>query len=355
MLKSKLALSKKKITILTATALCVVLIASSALYLFPSQVAQAAIINPHSGLVGWWSFDEGTGTLAGDSSGNGNTGTIYGATSGPGVYGQALNFDGATTYVEIPSSTILAPRSITIEAWVKIANPLSNAYEGFVCFNSRTNGLQVVKEWSTGRILLEGWVGSAYYGLESNYVLQSNVWTHIAVTAATNGTWKIYVNGQLNVQSTGNALAQVVMPLWIGRAARGTGNPYLNGAVDEARIYNRDLSASEIQQDFQNGPDFSSNLVAKVPIGTTQVMTTLSWQGTSSINVTIVSPSQTYTESTVPVYQKTTYSTSGGTTSMLNIKRLSVSVNALPSDQNWNVTLMFDNPVPYQITVEVQK
>ena len=90
-------------------------------------------------------------------------------------------------------------------------------------------------------------------------------------------------------------------------------------------------------------------------MGTTQVITTLSWQGTASINATIVSPSQTYTESTMPVYQKTTYSTSDGTSNMLNIKRISVSVNALPSDQNWNINLTFDNPVPYQITVEVQK
>ena len=90
-------------------------------------------------------------------------------------------------------------------------------------------------------------------------------------------------------------------------------------------------------------------------MGTTQVITTLSWQGTASINATIISPSQTYTESTQPVYQKTTYSTSDGTSNMLNIKRLSVSIDALPSDQNWNITLTFDNPVPYQITVEVQK
>lgn len=348
----KLNWTRRKTT--AAVLLCAILVSTVAFWQM-NQNAQAAVLNPHPGLVGWWRFDEGTGNITSDSSGNGNTGTIYGATWGTGVYGQALSFDGATNYVEIPSSSILAPSSMTIEFWVKIANPSSNAYEGFVCRNSRINGLQVIKEWNTGKVLFEGWVGSTHYSLDSNYVLQSNAWTHIAVTAATNGTWKIYVNGQLNVQSTGNVLPQVAMPLWIGRAAQGTTNPYLNGNVDEARIYNRDLSAAEIQQDFQNGPDFSSNLLAKVPMGTTQVITTLSWQGTASINVTIVSPSQTYTESTVPVYQKTTYSTSGGISSMLNIKRLSISVNALPSDQNWNITLTYDTVSAYQMSVEVQK
>ena len=344
----------KKRSIITI-AICAILTVSLIALWQTNNQAQAAIIDPHPGLVGWWRFDEGTGTTASDSSGNGNTGTIYNPSWETGVYDQALSFDGATNYVEVPSSSVLAPSSMTIEFWVKIADPSSNAYEGFVCRNSRTNGLQVIKGWSSGRVLFEGWVGSTHYGLTSNYVLQSNVWTHIAVTAATNGTWKIYINGQLDVQSTGNVLPQVAMPLWIGRAAQGTTKPYLNGNIDETRLYNRDLSAAEIQQNSQNGPDFSSNLQAKVPMGTTQVVTTISWQGTASINATIVSPTQTYTESTQPVYQKTTYSTTDGISNMLNIKRISVPVPALTSDQNWNIALTLDNPVPYQITVEVQK
>jgi hypothetical protein len=42
-----------------------------------SRVTEAAVIEPHPGLVGWWRFDEGTGSVAGDSSGNGNNGTVY--------------------------------------------------------------------------------------------------------------------------------------------------------------------------------------------------------------------------------------------------------------------------------------
>jgi len=55
------------------------------------------------------------------------------------------------------------------------------------------------------------------------------------------------------------------------------------------------------------------------------------------------------------VYQKTVYSTSGGTSSMLNIKRLSVSVSALSSDENWYVMLKFDDVEDYRISVEAQK
>ena len=105
---------------------------------------------------------------------------------------------------------------------------------------------------------------------------------------------------------------------------------------------------------FNKSPDFSPYLSANVPQGTTQVITTLSWQGTGNINVTITTPSQTYTESMMSEYQKTTYSTTGGgPMSMLNIKRLSISVTALPSAQSWNITLTYDNTVSaYQISVE---
>jgi hypothetical protein len=89
--------------------------------------------------------------------------------------------------------------------------------------------------------------------------------------------------------------------------------------------------------------------------GTTQVITTLSWQGTGSINVTVISPSRNYTEDMMPEYQKTVYSMSGGTSSMLNIKRLSVSVNAPSPDQDWYVMLTYGAVDAYQITVEVQK
>ena len=133
------------------------------------------------------------------------------------------------------------------------------------------------------------------------------------------------------------------------------GGNYFNGVIDEVRIYGRVLSTSEIQVDFNAGPDSSANVLAKFPQGTTQVITTLSWQGTGNIDATIVSPSQEYIENMLPVYQKLSYSTTNGITNMLNIKRLSIAVTALPSDQNWNITLILDKVDNYQITVEVQK
>jgi hypothetical protein len=115
------------------------------------------------------------------------------------------------------------------------------------------------------------------------------------------------------------------------------------------------LAAVEMQERLQKRLALSSKLLAKVPKGTTRVITTLSWQGVRSMNVTIVSPSKNYAEDIVPVYQKTVYSTSDGTSSMLNTKHLSISVSALSSDENWYVILEFDDVEDYKITVEIQR
>lgn len=85
-------------------------------------------------------------------------------------------------------------------------------------------------------------------------------------------------------------------------------------------------------KNFKNKPDFSSRLLAKVPRGTTQFIVTLSWQGIGSINSTIESPSEIYTEDTLYVYSKTTYSSSGS--DMVNIKRCVLSVTSVISDEN---------------------
>ena len=53
------------------------------------------------GLVAEWHFDEGSGSVLVDSSGNGNDGVIYGATWVDGKYGTALSFDGVDDNLEV--------------------------------------------------------------------------------------------------------------------------------------------------------------------------------------------------------------------------------------------------------------
>jgi hypothetical protein len=349
-----LSSNRKKATI--AIALIAIIAASTSIYLQNNPTTQAALINPHPGLAGWWSFDEGIGTVASDSSGNGNTGTIYGATWGTGVYGQALSFGGTSDYVQVPDSTSLRDagnNNRTIEFWAKFSTLSSTSnilMIGLFETNAAGNHLFLygngVNFWTSFRTA----TNYQDYAANINFAEVLNGWHHFAMVYDGSHVY-IYLDGNLRNSGvlTGNwANVPVQFKVDINPLA-------FAGTIDEVRIYNQALSATDIQADFSIGPDYSAKVLAKVPQGTTQVITTLSWQGTGNINVTIVSPSQNYTENMLPEYQKSSYSTSNGITSMLNIKRLSASVTALPSDQNWYIVLTRDNIDAYQITVEVQK
>src|SRR3989338_9287108 len=82
------------------------------LFIFmPTHIANAGIIGKpptNLGLVGYWSMNEGTGSYAGDASGNKNTGTL---TGGPtwvdGKRGKALSFDGSNDYVSVADANSL--------------------------------------------------------------------------------------------------------------------------------------------------------------------------------------------------------------------------------------------------------
>src|SRR3990167_6445659 len=94
------------------------------LFIFmPTHIANAGIIGKpptNLGLVGYWSMNEGTGSYAGDASGNKNTGTL---TGGPtwvdGKRGKALNFDGVDDYVNAGSAASVTDLpAITVSAWI---------------------------------------------------------------------------------------------------------------------------------------------------------------------------------------------------------------------------------------------
>ena len=97
------------------------------------------------GLVGWWKFDEGSGTVAYDSSGNGHDGNL---TNGPswttGKIGGALSFDGVDDYVEIKNYYgISANDPRTASAWLKSNFQYSTAHRTIVSWGSQSMG----EEW----------------------------------------------------------------------------------------------------------------------------------------------------------------------------------------------------------------
>ena len=102
------------------------------------------------GQVAAYAFDEGSGTTVKDSSGNNLSGTIIGASwITAGMYGNALSFDGTSSYIDLGNPTLLQlTGSMTVEAWVKAtANP---ADDGQIVAKSNGIGWQLKTTPDTG-------------------------------------------------------------------------------------------------------------------------------------------------------------------------------------------------------------
>jgi len=176
-----------------------------------------------SGLVGYWTFngadiDWSTNT-AYDRSGQGNNGTIYGTKPAIGKVGQALEFDGVNDYVDVGTG----PTGVrTIAFWVYP----ETTTEYFVNLVSDTDYI-----WANnGTVTATGLTSPTIYvdGVVSN-TITANKWQYIVVTTDT---------------------AEDVNNLDIGRTQDTN---YLQGKMDEVRLYNRVLSAGEILDLYRAG------------------------------------------------------------------------------------------------------
>jgi prepilin-type N-terminal cleavage/methylation domain-containing protein len=206
------------------------------------------IPSPHSGLVSYWSFDEGTGTIAYDLSGYGNNGTLYNftGTSGwtIGKIGKALNFDGADDYIEVTNVKGLSSGNMvhTISAWIKVNRlPINRAW--ILLLGQAGAGSHHWLINSTGGTQFGVWNGG-----QLSPVLPIGEWIHIVITFD-GTTLKGYTNGFL-FDKTSATFNFTSLPLTLAKAYLGEN--YFNGLIDELRIYNRALSDSEIKAIYES-------------------------------------------------------------------------------------------------------
>jgi hypothetical protein len=207
---------------------------------------------PSPGLVASYGFDEGTGGAAADSTGNGNNGTLNGPTWAIGRFGQALSFDGANDRVTVPdSSTLDLTAGMTLEAWVKPA-VLGTAWKTTLFKHRNSNATNMVYVLYANRNTSvpngEITVGTSVKAANGTTQLPLNVWSHLATTYD-GTTLRLYVNGtQVGSLATTGPIATSTGDLWIG--GNNVWSEWFSGAIDEVRVYNRALSASEIQVDM---------------------------------------------------------------------------------------------------------
>ncbi len=218
-------------------------------------------VAPPSNMVAWYGFDQ-AGSTQNDLSTTNNPATAYNTTSVIGEVAGALQFNGASSYVEAPTTSALdlGTSDFSIDAWVRIAS-IDN-YDVKVVMDKRDanyHGYHLyLYQGRIGVQLADGTYQN--YGTDFNVTVPAdNQWHLIAVTVVRNSTngGTFYLDGVAvgSFDPTGHqgSLSSAV-PLDIGvRSLAQGGGGYFNGGIDELEIFNRALDSDEILGLLQAG------------------------------------------------------------------------------------------------------
>jgi len=208
-----------------------------------SILVLAANASAGPGPVGWWKFDQGTGSTAYDSSGNNFHGTINDTVSWiPGYIGPyALDF--LSGYVSIPDKALLRPNRLTVSVWVNLPGPQATYARLLVKGNdnSETYNLQL-GGYGLNFIMSDG--GSVALANP----LWPDEWIHLGAVYDGNAM-SLYVNGELDNSTTTGAFTPLQSGGPLAIAARAPDyDRRMMGSLDDVRIYDYGMTEAQIQE-----------------------------------------------------------------------------------------------------------
>lgn len=242
--------------------------------LYPPGTSPAPFFN---GMVAWWPATEnsletncpGAGCPGYNDIIGGNNGTpVGGATFAAGEVGQAFSLNGTTASVQVPDSPglNLGAGEITVDAWINA--PPGNTYRvilGKVSTSYTYPGyfLRVEADGTVAFAAVDCGTGSCGFsvcgagGAKQPVCSTSRVddgkFHHVAGVRRSDGTRQIYVDGvSQNTRVETNWITDNTNALYIGDAD-GTDQELFNGLIDEAQVFNRALSDSEIKAIYNAG------------------------------------------------------------------------------------------------------
>jgi hypothetical protein len=206
-------------------------------------------------LVAHWRFDEGSGTLASDTSGNGNDGVLEGdAKWVAGQLGGAIEFNGQNARVVAPYIP-LDSRSHTITLWV---NAVLYTGEQVVISQVENNSTNLSLHYRIGGPgsgnVPAGGVRMGFYSNDldtTGDLIQENQWYHLTFWYDfENQNRRIYIDGVLQAEGSAGPFLGTTGDTIIG--SWGTGQ-WFRGIIDDVQIYNHALDEGEILGAMEGG------------------------------------------------------------------------------------------------------
>jgi hypothetical protein len=225
-----------------------------------------ACVPAPAGLVSWWRGENSAADAVG-----GNNGTIAGTgtvTYGPGVVGQAFVFDGThRDRIDLGNPTNLQLQDFTLEAWVKRSSPTVTSFDNLgadgsvagdgACIIGYGRGGYILAVANDGRLILSR---TDIDGVISAALITDTNWHHLAVTKAGSNA-VFYVDGapqatpayvEHQPYTFDDATCSCTAAIAIGSRGDARGGTFY-GMIDEPAVFNRALSANEIQSIFAAG------------------------------------------------------------------------------------------------------
>ena len=196
-------------------------------------------------LVGYWSMNEGSGSLIYDCSGKGLNGSVNGASRVIGKFSNALSFNasnGDSVLLPSSSSLVFGNGSFTLMAWVKITNfDLGDRVTVIGGLSALAPAMTIMQN---GQLAL---FQMGQNSQSSRLVVPLNSWTFLVISVdRIHGTVTYCVGDQFEIQMLSSGFVSFSGKIDGIGTYLNISTRFMNGVIDEPRIYNRALSEKEI-------------------------------------------------------------------------------------------------------------
>lgn len=206
----------------------------------------------------YYRLHESSGTTAADSSGNGHAGTYTtnaklnqsGATSDKDT---AITGNGRTMQYQAGTGLPLGKTARSVEVWFKsTATPWSPWGSTLVAWGTESNtSLFALKIYSSTRLKVTNWNNNYYFSIPPGGNLLDGAWHYVAVTFDGTNITTYYDGQSLGSQAASfNTVLNTSIGFVLG-SSTGSDSLY-NGFTDEIAVYNKVLSASQIQTHYKS-------------------------------------------------------------------------------------------------------